>query len=131
MTKEYLRQWLHDHPDKAKAYRLKSDAKRKKRYATDPQYREHYKKQQAKRLAQKIKELQKLRDKIFQEHENKCDKCGFDNPKALIIHHNFGNNSKSYYQNLKEIAEHKVPINVLCANCHMILHNPKKIAPRP
>jgi len=77
----------------------------------------------------KYKKLLELRNRIFEEHNNKCDKCGFNNPRALVIHHHFGSHKQNnYYQQLKELIDQKVPISVLCANCHMIVHNPKKLA---
>lgn len=72
--------------------------------------------------------LQNVTTQIFAEHGNKCDKCGFNNVRALQLHHVFGNrNDTAAYKDRKAMLLKKIPYMVLCANCHMILHSQRKI----
>ena len=41
----------------------------------------------------------------------KCDKCGYDEPRALHTHH------------VKDENGEVVGVTILCANCHYILHS--------
>lgn len=78
---------------------------------------------------------QKLLLDILREHNFKCDKCGFNDIRALQIHHHFGDpygfnrTNRQWWNRLREAYEKKVPIAVLCANCHFILHHPNRFAP--
>ena len=59
-----------------------------------------------------------------------CTKCGFDNPIALDFHHR-DPNQKSFElsgssvggRSLETIQEELDKCDILCANCHRILHN--------
>lgn len=48
---------------------------------------------------------------IIQE-DSICERCGFDNIKALEVHHKDRNRHNNKRENLE----------ILCANCHMIEH---------
>lgn len=108
-----------------KRHQKRSNEKYKIKYHSNPEYRALV----LNRERERLRKLQVLRNKIFVEHDNKCDRCGFNDPRALHIHHHFSNQNKdNYYKEMKELIERKVPFSVLCANCHMILHNPKKLS---
>jgi hypothetical protein len=71
-----------------------------------------------------------VRDKYLQyKSTKKCERCGFSDPRALTFHHRsrddkdftvseIGKSGKSFESILKEIEK----CDVLCANCHSILH---------
>jgi len=135
----YERTYYRSHKDQLKAKRkiyLQTlrpkyspvDGKRRRereklRRQNDPEYREYFR---AKRREYSRRYMQKLfeaRNLIFAEHGNKCDRCGFNDVRALTTHHVFGNHVRNRpARNLKEIVERKVPIAVLCMNCQMIIH---------
>lgn len=52
------------------------------------------------------------RIRALKHYNNKCNRCGFDNPKALEIHHKDKNRENNDISNLE----------VVCANCHTIEH---------
>jgi len=67
----------------------------------------------------------------FREYKKSlmCVVCGFNDPRALTFHHrsrdekeftvaNVGSNGKSFTALMREIEK----CDVLCANCHLILH---------
>lgn len=52
------------------------------------------------------------RDKALNFYGEKCNRCGFNNKKALEVHHKDRNRKNNNIKNLE----------VLCANCHSIEH---------
>ena len=52
------------------------------------------------------------REKAFKELPNYCNKCGYNNPKALDVHHKDHNRANNNIDNLE----------ILCCNCHAIEH---------
>jgi len=123
---EMSKNWRLKHPEKVAEYKKRATEKRRKRYQTDSIYREEMKQKSKER---QIEKFHKLHEKILEiiQEKGKCEKCGFSDIRALEIHHHFGNDAKNnYFKELKEIIEHKVPYSILCANCHKILHNPRK-----
>lgn len=119
--------WCLRNPDKQKEYRKKAAARRKLRYDTDATYRE---KNKAQSLTSQNNRNHKMQSKIRQliKDAGKCQKCGFSDIRALEIHHHFGNNKKHNYQKQwKEIIEKTIPYTIICANCHAIIHNPRRM----
>lgn len=89
----------------------------------DPKFRE-------KRRGYSLKQGRALRSKIILiiQKQGSCEQCGFSDIRALQIHHSNGrkkNRPKNDYNSMQEIIDGKVPYEILCANCHMILHNPR------
>jgi len=94
----------------------------------DKSFRKHHTQQIKDWMRRKAKEL---REEIIERLGGKCKICGFNNVLALEIHHKERKNdyraSKStgkygYYRAmLKEIDK----VELLCANCHQILHQAK------
>ena len=65
--------------------------------------------------------------------EKKCARCGFDDPRALHFHHLDPKNKKRSVSNMvsmnyswKSIAKEIEKCEVLCANCHAIIHSEEK-----
>jgi Zn ribbon nucleic-acid-binding protein len=62
-----------------------------------------------------------------------CIKCGFSNPVALQFHHrdpsskvfSIGNFVRRWHS-VEEIAAEMDKCDVICANCHLILHHEKR-----
>ena len=50
--------------------------------------------------------------RILLDEIGKCERCGFDNKWALIVHHKDGNGKNNKRENLE----------MICANCHYIEH---------
>lgn len=136
--KQYQRQWRLNHPSYNKEWRKKNPEKIKNyleqqkkkfqtKYKTDPAFREKI------RNKYRLKTYKKLQDSRIQilkiiQMKGKCERCGFDDVRALVIHHHFGNaNKENWFQQSKDILEGRIPYSILCANCHMIIHNPRKI----
>ena len=79
----------------------------------------------------KINERIDLLKKWMKEYKSglKCEKCGMSNPLCLVFHHK---NPKEKETNLSQAAHNGWSIQrilkeiqkceVLCANCHLILH---------
>lgn len=53
------------------------------------------------------------RNRRLKESEMKCERCGFDDPRALQVHHKDKNRKNNRLENLE----------LLCANCHLIEHS--------
>lgn len=56
-----------------------------------------------------------------------CSKCGFDHPAAIVFHHRNPENKKDTVSSLvhsgkKVVLEEIAKCDILCSNCHMILH---------
>jgi uncharacterized Rmd1/YagE family protein len=126
----YQRKWNATHKEKRREYSKKQQLQRQERYKTDPDYRAQVIAENTKWMSKKLNSFRLIREQLLLN--KKCEKCGFTDTRALIIHHHFGNahhrgkNHRNQYQTLKEIAENKIPFVVLCMNCHTILHGLKK-----
>lgn len=55
--------------------------------------------------------------KLDSVKELKCEKCGFDNPLALEVHHKDNNRKNNNIENLE----------LLCCNCHTIAHKSNRV----
>lgn len=119
---QLTKDWGIKHPEKIKEYIKKAHEKKRERYANDLEYRKRVRELSRKSMRRRLDKMYDLRNQIFFEHNNRCDKCGFSNVQALEIHHLFGDNGKDNFHSLKAVVERKVPISILCANCHKILH---------
>ncbi len=70
----------------------------------------------------------KSNTKLYTILGNKCSICGCSNVDVLVIHHmnkdknKFVQSNPTYY--FKEL-ELGVPLKLLCANCHLLLHKGK------
>jgi len=75
----------------------------------------------------KIKRLE-----LISKLGGKCEKCGFDNPIALQFHHKLmdgrAKKRSQMYEKafLADIEKNILDIQLLCANCHIILHGELK-----
>lgn len=81
-----------------------------------------------------IRKYQKLKDAELKQkcstlidEAKKCERCGFSDRRALVIHHKtycFKSNGKRRYGKLGRIdaANGLVEYSILCRNCHAILH---------
>ena len=57
------------------------------------------------------------RAKAIAEKGAECEVCGFDDERAIVVHHIDGDRQNNDIDNLQ----------VLCANCHMIAHRPASL----
>lgn len=80
------------------------------------------------RSYQRLKDAKvKLKCSALIDETNKCERCGFSDRRALIIHHKtycLKANGKRRYGKLGRIdaANGLVEYSILCRNCHAILH---------
>lgn len=125
--KEYFKKYYHEHPEKFKEYRKKYYKKRLQRYKNDPEYRERVLTRQRNKSLKMAHDFETAREKLIEKRGGKCEKCGFGDSRALIIHHPNGltYNRKNYVQKLKEIKYHSENLEVICRNCHAIIHDLK------
>jgi hypothetical protein len=123
---DYDRKWRNEHPDKVREYIRRAAEKRKFRYQNDLEFHNKVNKTNGERQRRKLEELHASILNLIKA-KGKCEKCGFSDLRALEIHHHFGSYHENYFKDLKEIIEGKVPYSILCANCHKILHNPRKV----
>jgi 5-methylcytosine-specific restriction endonuclease McrA len=73
---------------------------------------EENKERQRKRFNLYYKKHKEERKKYILSLGDKCQKCGYDNILALLIHHKDNNHNNNNQENHI----------VLCQNCHVILH---------
>jgi hypothetical protein len=122
-SKAYSKKYYRNHKEEQKARVKRYDEEHKE--VRDPYYA-RYRKEHRGRIGcngyrAQIKE-------IVLKH-GKCDKCGFSDVRALVIHHYFpvgAERKKNQGAVLRDIINKKVPFSILCSNCHVILHNPRK-----
>jgi len=77
----------------------------------------------SKRAKERINKGKEIRLELIQKLGGECQKCGFSDERALEFHHL--EKRKDYYYNSSRFIEfqkknHK--LQLLCANCHRILH---------
>ena len=133
-VKKYNRQYYVKHSEEMKAYARnyrrthKEDLKRKRAI--------HYEKNKVTiRLRNgewQRKTARLLRSQLLQRFGGKCEKCGFDDPRALQIDHIHGDGAKErkahnitgvrFYRKLLKLTDSELNRNyqLLCANCQWI-----------
>ena len=98
--REYHRKWREKNPEKVRQYYLKTQARLKvfklpnKRLCIGKIYLSSYQ-----------------REKLLKD-PGKCQHCGNDDPRVLLIHHTDRNRKNNIRENLL----------LLCWNCHVIEH---------
>ncbi len=78
------------------------------------------------------RQMRKWRRRVFKLLGDQCQRCGFDDERALQLHHSNRDGKKhrgrkgstvAYYRQLiREIKTDSSKIELLCANCHAIEH---------
>ncbi len=75
---------------------------------------------------------QRRRKMIVEYFGGKCPKCGYDKNYAALVFHHKDPSTKSFKLDARHLAnssqkvieEEVLKCEMLCANCHMELHNP-------
>lgn len=57
--------------------------------------------------------INEYRRKAFKHYPHQCNRCSYDDPRALIVHHKDRNRRNNVLPNLE----------ILCCNCHGIEHH--------
>ncbi len=121
------REWLLKHPEKTREYSVRARERNRLRYQNDKEYREKIKCQRRESNARRLRKCQAIVLEIIRQ-KGSCEKCGFSDIRALQNHHINGNaDQHNWFKTYKKIIDGKVPYSILCANCHTILHNPRKL----
>lgn len=115
--RDWIRRWRRKSPEEAK------EKKKKWQDKNIEHLRKHWREYNRKRL-------QKLRTAILEILGNKCERCGFEDYRALQIDHIHGGGTKesksfnhghSYYVYiLKKLKKGSKDYQCLCANCNWI-----------
>lgn len=131
-AREKMEAWRKANPERFKELRRIS---RNKRVSTEEgkerqrsYAKEHYQKNKQRYFANNTRSLNKQR-KWFSDwkKQQKCCRCGFDDYRALVLHHlrdKIGNVSDLIRKavGIKRLQEEIDKCEVLCANCHHIEH---------
>jgi hypothetical protein len=97
-------------------------------------YQKHHKACIADATARHAKRRKGMREWIAEcKQKSGCRNCGVSNPVVLQYHHrnprtkefSIGNVAKRWYS-LRIIKKEMKKCDVLCANCHLILHHEKR-----
>lgn len=131
---EYQRQFYKEHKPQVleqRRARYRKDPKKvveyqKKRYREDPQYRE-----KVKRLAidRTVKREHLARLQLIEELGGQCEVCHTCDQQVLVVHHPNGRKDvkwKSSTSDFRAFKKGSIPLMLLCANCHMRMHNQEK-----
>jgi len=133
----YMKEYRRAHPDFVSKQREKQRKRQRKYYRNNPKAAERNRAKSRVRAALMRtfvkKEWMKVKAWVHKELEEKCKNCGFSNPIALDVHHKNGRNKiqgdvfrrRVWYIWWKQgfiPNEKKVDLELLCANCHRILH---------
>ena len=125
----YQREWYRRHPEKYREY--ESHMNKEKRKAWQDDYREKNREHLYKKHREWVeKAYKKYRTELLVSLGGKCKRCGIKNFAVLQVHHKNGNqdikmfgvNDYRYYRNL---LTHLDDLELLCANCHILLHDAK------
>lgn len=88
-------------------------------------------------LIKRRKTLNKYKKKIYEQIKqiiwevkcnSKCLYCNFNHPAALVFHHRNPKDKKkniggSKFSSIKQLKEEIEKCDILCSNCHNILHH--------
>jgi len=132
----YQREWYRKHPEKNKEYEARRDKAKRRKWekAYRAKYKVHFR--ELARQA-RFKRYWKARKAIVDALGGKCIKCGFNDFRALEIHHKLGGGGeerKKYgngiqlndYRYYRDMLKHPDDLELLCSNCHSILNWDKK-----
>jgi hypothetical protein len=121
--------------DRIRNWRKRPEVSAREKVRKDnPDYKKHYKERYSHhRLKRKIR-VAEMRKFVFEIKKTlKCEKCGFNkHPAALQFHHKDPKEKEMTIKNLcnriskENILEEIKKCQVLCANCHQILHFEEK-----
>lgn len=131
---QYYLTWKNKHPEKAKAAYKQKRQRQKERMKIDPLYKQKILEQEKNIRIRAANKHKNELIKILNEHSLKCDLCGFSDVRALEVHHingtvNGNGHKKQWYKEMLWLRTHRGEVQVLCANCHTIIHNPRKYLP--
>jgi len=108
-------------------YQRNREARRRRwreKYYGDPEYRARVNKESSERVIQVGK---RRRMELIKYLGGKCQICGFSDPRALCVHHPNGNNESlrkgSTWLRFREYWKQRDELQLLCMNCHTILHS--------
>jgi len=118
---------------------MDKNAKRRKRYAEDPEYRKKilekikiYASKESTKIKKSIRTNERsrlLREELIQLLGATCTKCGFMDRRALQLDHIKGGGHverkkfstiRRYINYIKNIEDTKTKLQLLCANCNWI-----------
>ena len=125
--KDYQRKYYREHKEKFKQYRKTQYKKRKDKYKNDPEYRKKIIERQRIKSLRYYNIFRKERDNLIQKRGNKCERCGINDSRVLILHHPNGLtfNRRNISEKIKEIRNHPENLEIICYNCHAIIHDLK------
>jgi len=125
------RAWYKAHPEKQKEY--ESHRSKEKRDAWHKQYKAEHKDHLLEcSKVSAFKRYIKARMAVIQSLGGKCLQCGFNDFRALEVHHKDGGGSRERrnrmgtlvndYRYYRQMLTHLHDYELLCSNCHSILN---------
>ena len=125
------REWYANHPEKVKEYEQRRDKKHRAEWAR--QYRAANKEQvRANARAAAYNRYITARMAVIEALGKCCNICGFDDFRALEVHHLLKNGNKERinrmgtrvndYRYYRQMLTHLEDYQLLCSNCHSILN---------
>ena len=120
-------EYLQKNPEKRKQFSKAQYQRVKQRCLIDPEFKAKVKKS---KLICRKRKWQRIRKEIIEliKQVGKCDNCGFNDVRALQIHHLDRTEKKGMgMTDAQNIRKGKVKYTIICANCHAIIHNVRGI----
>jgi len=127
----YQRKWYSEHPERNREYEQRRDKKHRTEWGRD--YRERNRERvRYNARTSAYKRYIKARMGIIGALGGRCLTCGFNNFKALEVHHKKGEGNKERrnrmgtlvndYRYYQQMLNHLEDYELLCSNCHAILN---------